>query len=171
MKSKDQILLEAAYQKIFEDFTGATDPNMLKPEEVAANQQETQSREDSTFNPNNIVAAFKQQGKTEVTPLEQLKDKNGYMQMLKSDYRVDLKPDSKLFLVQKQLGLGTKVLRTAQVGNSVKISKGVLEIKNDGTANFYMINDVDNQLAFNKRQILDPKSLYSVVDEFNKFAK
>ena len=74
-------------------------------------------------------------------------------------------------MVQKQLGLGKKVLRTAQVGNSIKISKGVLEVKNDGTANFYMINDVDNKLAFNKREILDPKSLYSVVDEFNKFAK
>ena len=171
MRSKDTILLEAAYQKIMEDFTGATDPNMLKPEEVSANQQETQSRESSTFTPNNIVAAFKQQGKTEVTPLEQLQDKDGYMQMLKSDYRVGLSPDSKLFLVQKQLGLGKKVLRTAQVGNSIKISKGVLEVKNDGTANFYMINDVDNKLAFNKREILDPKSLYSVVDEFNKFAK
>ena len=171
MKKKDQILLEQAYQKIFEDFTGATDPNMLKPEEVAANKQETQSREAAAFTPNNIIAAFKQQGKTEVTPLEQVKGKDGYMQMLKTDYRVNLSPDSKLFLVQKQLGLGNKALRSIQIGNSVKVSKGILEIKNNGTANFYMINDVDNKLAFNAREVLRPENLYSVIDQFNKFAK
>ena len=187
MKSKDQILLEQAYQKIFEDFTRASDPNMLKPEEVASNEQETQSREEQVFNPNNIIAAFKQQGKTEVTPMDQVKDKEKYLNVLNSDYRAGRssggtgfwkptrpgeKPDlSKLFLVQKQLGLGNKALRAIQTGNSVKVSKGVLEFKDDNTANFWMFNDVDGKLAFNKREINDAKTLYSTIDQFNKFAR
>ena len=140
-------------------------------EEVASNQQETQSREEQVFNPNNIIAAFKQQGKTEVTPMDQVKDKEKYLSVLQSDYRAGLKPDSKLFLVQKQLGLGNKALRAIQTGNSVKVSKGVLEFKDDNTANFWMFNDVDGKLAFNKREINDAQTLYSVVDQFNKFAK
>lgn len=180
MKSKDQILLEAAYQKILEDFTGTTDPNMLKPEEVSANEQEKEMRQDKTFTLNNILAAFKQQGNTTVTPLE--KSNSGVLvkkrrRVAASNYNKSIKlPEelnnlqgSKLFLIQKDLGILKKAIRTAQVGSSIKISKAVLEVKND-KAVVYMINDVSNKVVFT-RQIFDTESLYKVVDEFNKFAR
>ena len=180
MKSKDQILLEAAYQKIMEDFTGTSDPSMLKPEEVSANEQEKEMRQDKTFTLNNILAAFKQQGNTIVSPLE--KSNNGVLvkrrrRVAASTYNKTTEfPEelndlqgSKLFLIQKDLGILNKAIRTAQVGSSVKVSKAILEVKND-KAVVYMINDVSNKVVFT-RQIFDTESLYKVVDEFNKFAK
>ncbi len=134
MKSKDQILLEQAYQKILEDFTGATDSSMLKPSEVSANDQEREMRQDKTFSLNNILAAFKQQGNTSVTPLEGNKLpedlRNVFMGRGGTEAKnvVGSAPDlkeSKLFLIQKNLGILKKAIRTAQVGNSVKVSKAI----------------------------------------------
>lgn len=177
MRTKDLVNLEEAYQKVLEDYTGTTDPNMLRPEEVTANQQETQSREAATFTLNNIVAAFKQQGNTTVTPLEGNKLPEELRNVFFGRGGTEAKnivgsaPDlkgSKLFLIQKDLGILKKAIRTAQVGRSIKISKAVLEVKND-RALVYMINDVTNKVVFT-RPIFDTESLYKVVDEFNKFA-
>jgi hypothetical protein len=182
MKKKDQILLEEAYQKIYEDFTGASDPNMLKPSEVSANQKETEMRQDKTFTLNNIVAAFKQQGKTTVTPLEgnmlpkELRNvfvgKGGTAAKRtagKTTGGEGFAPDfskSKVFLIQKDLGLVKKAIRAVSTGSSIKISKALLQVEND-SATLYMINDVNNKVVFT-RSIYDTQSLYKAVDEFNK---
>lgn len=185
MKKKDQIYLEEAYKKVVEDYTGTSDPSMLNPKEVEANKQEKETRQDKTFTLNNILAAFKQQGNTTVTPLEN--------NMLPKELRnvfagrggtaakrsagqttggEGLAPDftsSKVFLIQKDLGFVKKAIRTVNQGSSIKISKAILQVENN-EATLYMINDITTKIVFT-RPIYDTESLYKVVDEFNKFAK
>lgn len=183
MRSKDLVNLEEAYQRVVEDYTHGqvmfpSDRTILKPEEVAANEKEQAMREDKTYTLNNIVAAFKQQGNTTVTPIK-VENLPKEIKKLYIDGETNKVPNMAIFLIQKKLGPIQKTSRFLQVGTSVKISKAYLlartlpehrEMENMelGRVNVYMINDVTNKVAFT-RQIFDTESLYKVVDEFNKF--